>query len=481
MTRETFRSRLGLILALLGMAVGTGNIWRFPRVMAANGGGAFLIPWFLFLFLWSVPLLIVEFSLGRRLRRGVVGCFEQLTEGKGTWLGGFVVLCTLGIMFYYSVVTGWCLYYLGHSISGRLLGMDSKLLWEGFSRSSFLPLLCHAAAMALTVLVITRGVQKGIETANLLMMPSLYLILILLAGYSMTLSGRGQGLAFLFNTDFSRLLDYKVWLEALTQSAWSTGAGWGIALTYACYAREEDDPPLTCFTTGLGNNSVELLAGFVILPTLFTFFPLPEVLALTGAGNTGLSFIALPALFQQMEGGRLVAILFFSALFFAAFTSLFSMFELGVRFLTDLGVRRGRAIAAVGLLGFLLGTPSALAMGFLDNQDWVWGLGLLVSGFCFSLLMRHVGMERFCRDFLPLRSGLHRLVFKGIVFWLIPLEFISLVAWWFYRSIQWDPAHWWNPLERLTIGTCIAQWGLVLAALYAANRWMNRRIRSARP
>jgi len=477
MTRETFGSRFGLILALMGMAVGTGNIWRFPRVMAANGGGAFLIPWFLFLFLWSVPLLMVEFSLGQKIRKGVLSCFSELSGGKYTWLGAFVVLCTLGIMFYYSVVSGWCLYYLVSAVSGDLLDVNSKTFWESFSQSSNSPLFYHLSVMILTVLVIARGVRKGIETVSLIMIPTLIGILIFLALFALTLSGKDEGLNFIFNTDFSRLGDYKVWLEGLTQSAWSTGAGWGLALTYSIYAHAGDNPISTPFTTGFGNNSIELLAAIVIIPTLFSFFPVSEVIALTGSGNTGLTFIALPGLFQQMSSGRWVAILFFLALFFAAFTSLISMFELGVRFFSDLGIRRSRSIAVVAGLGILLGIPSALNMDFFDNQDWVWGVGLLVSGFFFALLMRHIGMERFCRDFVPLRSKFNRGVFEFIVFWLIPLEFLLLLGWWFYQSVGWDPSQWWNPFQSFSIGTCLVQWGIVLGILILLNGKINERLR----
>lgn len=476
MSQETFKSRFGLIVSLLGMAVGTGNIWRFPRVMAQNGGGAFLIPWFIFLFLWSIPLLIVEFALGQKLRQGVTGCFSKLSEGEYTWLGAFVVICTLGIMFYYSVVTGWCLYYMTQSISGALFQFESKLFWETFSQSSLKSLIFHWVSLALTVIVLTRGVQKGIEATNRFMFPALFVILVFLAGYALTLPGRNQGIGFMFNTDFSKLKDYRVWLEALTQSAWSTGAGWGIALTYACYARKDDEPVLTCFTTGLGNNSVELFAGIAIIPTLFTFFPLSEVLSLIGSGNTGLTFISLPSLFQQMGGGRVIAVLFFTGLFFAAFTSLFSMFELGVYFLKDMGFSRRNSISLLALLAAILGAPSALWLKFMDNQDWVWGVGLLVSGFFFTLLMRRIGIEKFSQDFAPLHSPFHRFVFKFLVFWMIPLEFLFLLGWWFWQAVRWDPPGWWNPFHSLSVGTCIFQWGVLLALLLFFNRKMTQRI-----
>jgi len=473
---ETFKSRFGLIAAMLGMAVGTGNIWRFPRVMAANGGGAFLIPWFLFLFLWSIPLLIVEFSCGQKLRRGVLGSFAKLSHGKLTWLGGFVVFCTMGIMFYYSVVTGWCLFYLSEALTGGLFQNDPQMIWENLTAHSLTPLFLHAFIMIITALVLGSGVRKGIERVSCVLIPALFVILGILALYAMTLKGRNQGLDFIFNTDFSRLRDYKVWLEGLTQSAWSTGAGWGVALSYACYARSHDKGGLTPFTTGLGNNAIELLAVFVILPTLFTFFPVNEIIELTKTGNTGLTFIALPGLFQQMPMGRLFAILFFLGLFAAAFTSLLAMFELGVRFFHDLKIKRRKALLWVTVMGIVLGAPSALRLSFLDNQDWVWGVGLLLSGFFFALLVRYMGMRRFCEELLPIRKGIHRKVFKIILFWVIPVEFFILLIWWFAQSVTWDQANWWNPFHSLSMGTCLVQWALLLFFLAMFNKKMNSRL-----
>ena len=336
------------------MAVGTGNIWRFPRVMSQNGGGAFLIPWVIFLALWSIPLLTIEFSLGQKLRRGVLGCFHKASNGALSWLGGFVVICTLGIMFYYSVVTAWCLYYLGQSVTGGVLATDPKQFWEAFSQNSLWPLGLHVLVMIGIAGILTFGVRRGIERVSVILIPSLFVILCGLAVYAQQLTGAPAGRDFIFTVDFSRLGDYKVWLEALTQSAWSTGAGWGLALTYAGFSRDSDHPVRTPIITGISNNCVELLAVLVILPTLFSFFPLAQVLELTGEGNTGLTFIALPGLFQQMEHGQLIAILFFLALFFAAFTSLLAMFALGVSFLEDLKVARSKAIVLLAVVGILL-------------------------------------------------------------------------------------------------------------------------------
>jgi len=475
---ELFRSRFGLIAALLGTAVGTGNIWRFPRVMAENGGGAFFIPWLLFLFIWSIPILVVEFACGQKLKKSVVGCFNQLSDGKLTWIGGFIVCCTLGIMFYYSVVTGWCLYYLTHSMTGSLFQTEAKVFWDTFSTSGLTPLGFHIVAILLTAWVIAKGVHGGIERLSEFMIPALFIILALLAGFALSLPGKNQGLEFIFNTDFSKLKDYKVWLAALSQSAWSTGAGAGLVLTYSCYSRSQDDPVLTPFTTGLGNNAVSLIAVFAIIPTLFSFFPLPEVMELTESGNIGLTFIALPNLFQQMPGGRWFAIFFFTALFFAAFTSLVSMFELGISFLRDIGISRKKGVIIIALVAILIGAPSALNFSFLDNQDWVWGVGLLVSGFFFTVLVRKVGIEHLIGEFVPLHSRVNRFFFKTMLLWIIPLEFFALLIWWFTQSVRWDPTGWWNPFQGMTIGTCLFQWGIVLFILFLLNKklsqWVSR-------
>lgn len=475
--KESFRTRFGLMMALVGMSVGTGNIWRFPRVMSQNGGGTFLIPWMIFLFLWSIPLLTVEFSLGKRVRKGVVGCFHSLTDGKLTWMGGFVAFCTLGIMLYYSVVTGWCLHYMLSAFSGTILQGDSRLLWEGFSRSSSAPLLMHIIVIVLTALVIIRGVESGIEKISRLLIPLLFIILIGLAFYARTLIGSNRGIEFMLNFDLARLKDYKIWLEALTQSAWSTGAGWGLTLTYACYARHNDHPIQTPFITGLTNNFAEILASLVILPTLFTFFPFSEAIKLTGEGNTGLTFIALPGLFRQMNFGWLISIAFFTALFFAAFTSLIAMFELGTVFLKDLGIERKKGVILLGVLTAVFGAPSALNMNFFENQDWVWGIGLLVSGFFFTVLVHHIDSEHFTKNFVGIRGRFGRQCLRLMIHAVIPLEFIALIAWWFHQAIQWDPKGWWHPFHTFSIGTCLFQWGILILVLFLFNRRMSQRIR----
>jgi NSS family neurotransmitter:Na+ symporter len=474
---ELFSGRWGLVLAALGMAVGTGNIWRFPRVAAANGGGAFLIPWLAALFLWSIPILMVEFALGKKARRGTIGAFALVVGPGKAWMGGFVGLCTLAIMFYYSVVAGWCLRYFLITLQGPLAG-DAEATWTEFAGSgSWLPVLFHGLALCVGLVIIDRGVVKGIEKANRILIPSLFLLLMVAAVRAVTLDGAGRGLDFLFSVDLERLKDVRVWLEALSQSAWSTGAGWGLILTYACYMRRQDGVAMNSLIAGLGNNSASLLAAIAIVPTVFAFLPDDAAMEVMNSGNNGLAFIWIPRLFSDMSGGRVLAPIFFLALAVAALSSLIAMLELGVRLLMDGGFSRRRALLSLGLVAFLMGIPSALSMEIFNNQDWVWGVGLLLSGLFVALGALLYGVDRFRRECIN-DAGADVQVgpwLNGVLTLLIPLEFAAMLGWWFYQSItSYDQAGWWNPLHVLSVGTCVLQWGIVLGMLLLFNRRLAR-------
>jgi len=459
------------------MAVGTGNIWRFPRVAAANGGGAFLIPWIAALFLWSIPLLMVEFAMGKRARRGTIGAFALVVGPGKAWMGGFVGLCTLAIMFYYSVVAGWCLRYFLITLRGPL-ATDAEVAWTSFAGSgSWLPVLFHGAALLVGLLIIDRGVVRGIERANRILIPSLFLLLMVAALRAVTLDGAGRGLDFLFSVDLERLWDVRVWLEALSQSAWSTGAGWGLILTYACYMRRQDGVAMNSLIAGLGNNSASLLAAIAIVPTVFAFLPAEEAMEVMNAGNNGLAFIWIPRLFADMSGGRVLAPVFFLALAVAALSSLIAMLELGVRLLMDGGLSRRLSLTILGGAAFLMGIPSALSMDVFNNQDWVWGVGLLLSGLFMALGALIYGVDRFRRECIndagsDLKVGPW---LNAILALLIPLEFAAMLGWWFYQSITtYDPSGWWNPLHVSSVGTCLLQWGMVLGLLLLFNRRLAR-------
>ncbi len=484
--KELFTSRWGMILSVIGIAVGTGNIWRFSRIVAQNGGGSFLIPWVIFLFIWSIPLIITEFAVGKSTRKGTVGGLATLAGERFAWMGAFVGFVSTAIMFYYSVVAGWCMKYLTTALSGSIVTTeDHFVLWESFT-GGYEPIAFHLLAMAIGGFVIYKGVVRGIERTNRILIPSLLVILITLAVRAVTLPGATDGIAYLFTPSLDTLLDYKVWLAALTQNAWDTGAGWGLILTYAIYARQKEDITLNAAITGFGNNSVSLLAGITIFATVFALAPgegIKELISGRGSTNTGLAFIFLPQLFGKMPGGPVVqtifSSLFFLGLTFAAITSLISMIELSTRVFSDLGLERKRALWLTLSLGLLLGVPSAISLTFFENQDWVWGIGLMISGGFIAFAVIKHGVDRFRREAINGEGSDVQIGrwYNVIITWLVPAQVFILVGWWFFLAItEFDKEGWWNPFHTYSVGTCLVQWGVMMLFFIVMNRFMVRRI-----
>ncbi len=467
--KELFTSRMGLILAALGMAVGTGNIWRFPRIIAQNGGGAFLIPWIIFLFLWSIPLLICEFALGRGSRKGTVGAFGTIMGRKYGWMGTYVGFCAMGIMFYYSVITGWCFKYLISSVTGSVLSTGSGIdFWNSFIGTQYQPLFFHFIAMAVCGFIVYRGVVQGIEKVNKILIPSLFVLLLVALVRSVTLPGAVEGINFLFTPNWGDLLNYKLWLEGLTQSAWSTGAAWGLLLTYAVYMKEKEDIVLNSGIIGFGDYSISLIAALCIVPIVFALSPenANTLILESGPGSSGLTFIWIPELFNQMPGGRIILILFFVALSFAAISSLISMVELATRLFMDMGLARKKAIMIVASTAFILGAPSAVNMGIFGNQDWVWSCGLVVSGFFIAMAAIKYGVTKFREDFINVEGNDINIgkVFNIAVF-LIPVQFVVLLWWWFSNAGGYT-----DFISVSGVGTCLLQWGIAITLFIIFNK-----------
>jgi NSS family neurotransmitter:Na+ symporter len=456
-----------MLLAMLGMAIGTGNIWRFPRIAATNGGGSFLIAWVVFLIAWSVPLLILEFAIGKGTRRGPIGAFVK-TLGPGfAWMGAWVALVATMIMFYYSVVMGWTIRFFVGTLTGAVPGATPSAFWDDF-HSTWGAVLTHVVAMSLGVFVVSRGV-KGIETAAKVLIPSLVMLVVVLAARAVTLPGAEAGLAFLFTPDWAALASYEVWIQALTQNAWDTGAGWGLVVTYAVYMRTREDTALNAFVIGFGNNSMSLLAGIMVLCTVFSVMP-GAAGEIVGAGNEGLTFIWVPELFALIPAGRFFQALFFLALVFAAWTSLVSMIELAARALRDQGMSRGRAIAAVGVAGILFGVPSALRIEIFQNQDWVWGVGLMVSGFFFAFAVLRYGVTKWRETFINHEdSDVHIGAWWDWAIRLVAVEAVVLASWWLWSARGADFRATWTLFSPYNIGSVVIQFGIALAILLLLN------------
>lgn len=486
---DRFSSRWALVLVALGMAIGTGNIWRFPRILAKfDGGGTFLIPWMIFLFTWSIPLLIVEYAIGRTTRKGVVASLHAMLGPRFGFIGAFVALCTTLILCYYAVVAGWCGIYVYESLAGNVAALDSKAAtaWFEDRAQGGVAILATVGALVIAALFVARGLRRGIERANKIMLPMLFALLFVLMIFGLSREGSGRGLDWLFKINTEQLLTPAPWLEALSQSAFSTGAGWGLLLTFAIGSADRSSGIGNAVMTGLGNNMASMIAALAIVPAIFALAPLAAadpvaVLQTSSPGNTGMAMVWIPQLFAEIgPAGRWLAAAFFLALTFAAITSLIAMVELATRCLLDLGLTRNRAIWVVSAVALVVGLPSALSLEFLSNQDWVWGLGLLVSGFLCVLAVKAVGFRRFREDWIHADGARTRLGpwFDWVLAGLIPLQFVVLLGWWFQQSQGWardsgkSP---WDPLDTYSIGTCLAQWTLAFFVLYLVRAKLVRR------
>ncbi len=468
------------------MAVGTGNIWRFPRVAAEWGGGAFLIAVTVALLVWAVPLLMCEFLMGTKTRLGNIGAFRDFMGRRNTWAGGFMVAVTLGIMFYYSVVAGWCIRYFVAASSGALVpdGMTGaettfgQAHWDAFIANPFETVSYHAVAVIFTAFVVFNGIKGGLERVLKVFLFALLMILVILAVRAVMLPGAGEGLRFLFVPDWSQLASARVWLEAFTQVAWSTGAGWGLLMVYAVYARKNEDITVNSGVIAFSDVLVGFFAAGLVLATLFAVAPTPEFAeSALKSGNVGLTFIYIVDLLMTMPGAWLIAPLFFLALALAGISSFIAMFELATTNLMNFGFQRHHAAAVIGVVAFLFGLPSALSITFLDNQDWVWGVGLLISGLLTALAILKYGVGR-AREEINQTSDLSVGGWFTASIHAIPVIFLVLFSWWIFQSIRDNPDDWWNPLETFSTGTMVLQWGIVLVLVLALNRFFADRVKA---
>jgi len=486
---QRFSSRWGFFLSVLGIAVGTGNIWRFPRIAAQNGGddgaGAFLIAWLVFLFAWSIPLIMVEYVWGRKHRSGVVSTFIKEGGERFAWMGAFVAFVATAITFFYSVVVGWCIYYLIQMIISPLPQTTDAAMavWNDYQSSGW-PLLFHAMAMGFGAFAIWKGV-KSIEKVNKILVPTLLTIVLISVVRALMLPGAWEGVAYLFTPQWGQLATPKIWIEALTQNAWDTGAGWGLFLTYAAYMSTKQGIVKNAVATAVGNNVVSLMAALMVFATVFAVLQTemgmtrPEVLEImknSGPASTGLTFIWMPQLFARMFMGGPLAILFFLGLTFAGFSSLIAQLELPTRVFIDTGLNRPKAIGMVVGLSFLLGIPSAINLNILSNQDFVWGVALMVSGAFVAFIVIKNGVSKMRDERLTGNEGDWD-VSRGWVFivnYFIPVGAVVLLVWFLSQSVTED---WYDPFSSYSITTLLAQWAIMLGLFYFGNRWIVKRMK----
>jgi NSS family neurotransmitter:Na+ symporter len=373
-THERWGSQVGFILAAIGSAAGLGNLWRFSYVAGQNGGAAFLIIYVACVLLLGIPLIIAELAVGRRAHGDAVAAFAS-GNGARRWglVGAVGVVSACLVLSFYSVVAGWGLMYFWGTLDG-ILWESMANDYEGFFAdkiaAGWRPAFWHLMMMLAAGFVVAGGVRAGIEAFNKVAMPILLGIVLVLAGFAMTLEGASKGLAFLFTPDWSAFERPSVYLAAMGQAFFSLSVGMAIFVTYGSYMADHQRIPVAALWCAAGDTLLAVVVGVAIFPAVFSFGLVP------GQGPE-LAFITLPALFSRMPFGHLIGAVFFGLLITAALTSMVSVLEVPVAYLRRVtGWTRRRATWAATSVIFLAGVPSALSFGTLGDLK-VAGLGIL--------------------------------------------------------------------------------------------------------
>lgn len=471
-----FSSRWGLVLTLIGASVGTGNVWRFPRMAALNGGGSFVLAWTIFLFMISIPIITAEMVMGRLTRHGAPGAFKDFIGKKYSWMGAFMAMTTVAITGYYTVVMGWCLRYAFLSLKG-FEGKTTEELVTLFDNVShgWVNVAVFVVLLIITAFIVSQKISKGIELIGKWLTPSLYIILIILLFRTLSLPNSVEGLKYLFKISPETFFSSNTWLQALSQSAWSIGPGFGLVITMGVYTKAKSDVALNEFIQGVGDNSAALLSGFVVLPALFALTPSPEVAeAICRSGNYGLTFISFTQLFGQMQGGSILGCLFFLSLFFSAMTANVIFFNTGVVPLMDMKMSRRKATTIIFFVVLIFGILSAYDISFVNNQDWVWGMALLIGTLFTCFAICKFGVEK-TRSYINIPEN-ELYVGKWwnySVKYLTPIAVTILFVWTIIEAMYARPNDWWNPFIIDSVGTVVFQVGLLIIATLLFNKKLS--------
>ncbi len=378
MKREHFSNRITVVLAMAGSAIGLGNIWRFPYLTGQNGGAAFILIYIVACLLLAVPAFLAECIIGRRSGSNTFGAMRTLAPGsKFRWAGLLTVITPLLLLSYYSVVGGWSVDFFAKACTLRFTH-DTTGVFSGLLDSTWEPIVAHTIFMALTAVIILLGVTKGIERFTKITMPMLFVLILVIVGFGLTLPGAGKGVEYLVKPDFSKISPEMI-TSAMGQAFFSMSLGVGTILTYASYVSKQENLMVSAGGTAIFDLMFALLAGFAVMPAVFAA-------GLEPGEGPGLLFSTLPYIFSQMTPwiGALISILFFLSVLVAALTSSISLLEVGVAYLVEeKGVSRRTATISLAILTWLLGIMCSLSGGFFDFldhlcSDWLMPLGGLL-------------------------------------------------------------------------------------------------------
>ena len=426
-SRDVFSSKFGVIAAAAGSAVGLGNIWKFPYITGVYGGGAFLFVYLGFILLIGLPIMLSEFTIGRKSKSNAFGAFKKLAPGSPwKFVGMLGVAAAFMILAFYGVVAGWSIDYVVKALSDSFASKspgELETMFFDFTELPVTPILYQLLFMVLTMGIVIVGVKDGIEKYAKFLMPLLVVIIIVLGIRAVTLEGASEGLKFLFYPDFSKLTAEGI-LSALGHAFFSLSLGMGTLITYGSYINDTNNLTKTAVQVTLADTLIAILAGVAIFPAVFAFGIEPDK-------GAGLVFITLPNVFQQMPGGYFFSILFFLLLTVAALTSSISILEVVVAyFREELNLKRKMSTVLATILIAIVGVFCSLSMGvlkeytafglnFFDLLDWISANLLLpLGGLFISLFVGwYLGRKKIEEE---LAKG------AGVVSWLLSV-FIFLV------------------------------------------------------
>ena len=424
MERERFSSKIGFFLSAIGFAIGIGSLWRFPYLVGRYGGGIFLLFYVLIIFGIAIPLFVLEMALGSASQKNPAGAYRQLGKGKPWTLNGYLNIFAMQLLLGYTMpVAGWVMAYIFKTGLGTFQALSPAEIGEYFG--AFIAntpevIAWSAATVVLVVLIIGRGLNKGLEFANSLCMPALFLILTVLIVRSLTLPGATEGLVYYLKPDFSKFTARAVY-DCIGQAFFAIGVGMAAGIVFGSYLKQEQKSLLK---QGLHIGSALTLAGFlsglVIFPAVFSF-------GLEPAGGPGLTFVTMPNVFNKMPMGTLFGVLFYVLFYLAALSSWLGGAEAVVAsYMEEFGFSRKKAVYTVGGTMFAIGCVSAYSMDFFETADAVLNNALIAGGLLLTLFVGWSwGMQKFF-DEAGIRSSTTQAIFTIIVKYVAPATIIIL-------------------------------------------------------
>ena len=432
MERGNFGTKIGVVLATAGSAVGLGNIWRFPYMTGQDGGAAFIIIYLLCIILLGVPGMVAEFIVGRHGSANAARSYARAGGGKAWAAVGFIgAMTSLIILGFYSVIAGWCLQYLYASIVGNING-DAGYVQEYFTKftsSPIEPIVWTIVFIVITHLVVVRGVRRGIEKVSNVLMPTLFVLLLIIVAASCSLPGSWKGVTFLFHPDFSKV-DHQVIFDGLGQAFFSLSLGTACLCTYSSYFTRQTNLLQSSLKVALVDTLVAVLAGLMIFPAAFSVGINPD-------SGPSLIFITLPNVFQQAFTpvlGYVVGVLFYALLALAALTSTISMHEIGTSlFFEELHISRKKGAVLETVIAIFIGIACSLSCGaveitvlgktFLNFCDFFTSNVLLPLGsFATCILVGWVAPQKLVKDEFTNCGTVSVAVYKV---WLFLVRFVS--------------------------------------------------------